>query len=162
MLPGARLHVGAKNNLLASRCWLDSFNTITIHCPLRSRSTLQLSILWFAGVVFEDAPEGRVYVRVFVGMTVRALCECLRCISFLAERTVARRRSHPMRAHGWRWDPQTFLGRAYPCLHTSRVTTHTQQDLQYLQQRSTARSAELIRALSTQGIRRSALNCVWN
>jgi hypothetical protein len=80
MLPGARLHVGAKNNLLASRCWLDSFNTITIHCPLRSRSTLQLSILWFAGVVFEDAPEGRVYVRVFVGMTVRALCECLRCI----------------------------------------------------------------------------------
>jgi hypothetical protein len=36
-------------------------------------SVVTSSMLGFAGTVFEDTPRGRVCVRVFIGMSVRAL-----------------------------------------------------------------------------------------
>jgi hypothetical protein len=36
-------------------------------------SALSINPLGFAGTVFKDAPRGRIYVRVFIGMSVRVL-----------------------------------------------------------------------------------------
>jgi hypothetical protein len=48
-------------------------------------SVVTSSILIFAGTVFEDAPRGRAYVRVFIGFRVNDVL-CIRKKTFIAQR----------------------------------------------------------------------------